>query len=222
MNKPMIKYEYKEMLANSAKRFRYDECGPAMDSGDMSIRDVENGLIYIYPRPHEGFEITSWADLKPEDIVVVDDDGNLMEDNGYLATGELPMHLAIYKARPDCHVILHTHPLWSSVFAATGKDVPCCLAEQALYLGGGTKCTPYALVGSKQLGDYIVEALGQDKRTALMRNHGSVVIGNSFAEVFELSRYLEHAAQVAVMGQLFGGVETFSARPEDFLDPSLI
>ena len=64
--------------------------------------------------------------------------------------------------------------------------------------------------------------LGADKRTALMRNHGSVVIGNSFAEVFELSRYLEHAAQVAVMGQLFGGVETFSARPEDFLDPSLI
>lgn len=222
MSKPMIKYEYKEMVANSAKRFRSDECGPAMDSGDMSIRDVESGLIYIYPRPHEGFEITNWADLKPEDIVVVDSDGNLMEDNGYLATVELPMHIAIYKARPDCHVILHSHPLWSSIFAAAGKDVPCCLAEQALYLGGGTKCTPYALVGSKQLGDYIVEALGQDKRTAMIRNHGSVIIGNSFTEVFELSRYLEHAAQVAVLGELLGGVETFSAKPEDFLDACLL
>ena len=132
------------------------------------------------------------------------------------------MHLAIYKARPDCHVILHSHPLWSSIFAAAGKDVPCCLAEQALYLGGGTKCTPYALVGSKQLGDYIVEALGQDKRTAMIRNHGSVIIGNSFTEVFELSRYLEHAAQVAVLGELLGGVETFSAKPEDFLDACLL
>ena len=56
----------------------------------------------------------------------------------------------------------------------------------------------------------------------MIRNHGSVIIGNSFTEVFELSRYLEHAAQVAVLGELLGGVETFSAKPEDFLDACLL
>lgn len=220
MNKPVVKWEYKELIAASAKRFYSGHCSPAMDSGDMSIRDVESGYIYIYPRPHDGFEITSWDLLKPENVVVVDSEGNYIEDNGYLATVELPMHLAIYKARPDIHVILHSHPIWSSIFCATGKNIPLSLAEQAIYLGGETICAEYGLVGSKELGDNIVKALGKEKRAALMRNHGSVVIGNSFAEVFALSDYLEHGAQVTVLGELLGGVIPMD--PDNVFDPSLL
>ena len=66
MSNSKVKWEYKELIAGSAKRFYGDHCSPAMDSGDMSIKDMETGLIYIYPRPHDGFEITSWDLLKPE------------------------------------------------------------------------------------------------------------------------------------------------------------
>ena len=38
-----VKYEYKEMLAASAKRFYGDHCSPGFDSGDISIRDLETG-----------------------------------------------------------------------------------------------------------------------------------------------------------------------------------
>jgi L-fuculose-phosphate aldolase len=219
MSKVKPKIEYKEMLAASAKRFYEKKCTPGMDSGDMSIRDVETGYIYIYPRPHEGFNITSWDVLKPENIAVVDMDGNYIEDE-YMATVELPMHLEIYKARPEITVILHSHPLWSSVFAACGKNIPLSLAEQALFLGGEIICAEYGTVGSMAIAKNIVAALGKDKRAALMRNHGSVVLGNSFDEVFALSDFLEHGAQVILFGKLLGGV--IEVAPDNILDPSIM
>ena len=87
-------------------------------------------------------------------------------------------------------------------------------------MGGEIICAEYGLVGSQEIADNVVMALGKDKRAALMRNHGSVVLGNSFAEVFALSDYLEHGAQVAIFGQLLGGV--IEVAPDNILDPSLL
>ena len=74
-----VKYEYKEMLAASAKRFYGDHCSPGFDSGDISIRDLETGYIYAYPNMKPGFKVYNWGELKPENIAVVDIDGNLIE-----------------------------------------------------------------------------------------------------------------------------------------------
>jgi L-fuculose-phosphate aldolase len=214
-----VKIEYKQIMAASAKRFYEKHLSPGFDSGDMSIRDMDTGYIYIYPNPKQNFVLYNWAELKPENIAVVDIDGNYIEKE-YQATVELPMHLAIYKARPETQVILHSHPIWSSMFAASGKNIPLILAEQSLFLGGEIICAEYGLVGSKDLGEKIVKALGAKKNAALMRNHGSVVIGKSIEEVFSRSDFLEHGAQVAVFCQLLGG--PIEVAPDNILDPSLM
>lgn len=214
-----IKIEYKQMLAATAKRFYEKHLSPGFDSGDISIRDMETGYIYAYPTPKENFVLYNWAELKPENIAVLDIDGNYIEDY-YHATCEIPMHLAIYRARPETQVILHSHPIWSSVFAACGKNIPIALAEQSLFLGGEIICAEYGLVGSTDLGDKIVIALGKEKKAALMRNHGSVVIGKSIEEVFALSDFLEHGALVCLFGQLLGGV--IEVAPDNILDPSML
>ena len=216
MNK--VKVEYKQLLAATGKRFYEKHFSPGFDSGDMSIRDMETGYIYSYPRPKENFELYNWGELKPENIAVIDIDGNLIE-NYFEPTIEIPMHISIYRARPETQVILHSHPLWSSIYACCGKDIPLTLAEQGLFLGGETICAEYGLAGSKELGDYIIKALGKERKTALLRNHGSVVIGSSIEEVFALSDFLEHGAQVAIFGQLLGGVIPVSM--DNILDPSL-
>ena len=91
----------------------------------MCIRDS----IYICPRPNASFDIRpDWRVIKAEHICVCDGEGNLVEDNGFLPTVELPMHLAIYKARPEVNAIVHSHPLYSSAFAVTGEDIPFLLS----------------------------------------------------------------------------------------------
>jgi len=214
-----VKFEYKEMLAASAKRFYHDHCSPGFDSGDMSIRDPDTGYIYAYPNPKPGFRLFNWAELKPENIAVLDIDGNYIETD-YEATIEIPMHLAIYKARPETQAILHSHPRWSAIFACARKNIPLTLAEQGLFLGGETRCAKYAPAGSTELAEYIVEALGKDKKAALLANHGAVVIGQSISEVFALSDFLEHSAMVALLSNLIGGA--VEVEPDKILDPKLM
>ena len=215
-----IRQEYKEMIAIGAKRFYETKLTPAMDSGDLSIRDEETGYIYICPRPGENFEIYDWSVLKAENVCVLDADGNLAEDVGLLPTVEAPMHVAIYKNRPGINAIIHGHPIYSSVFAVTGMNIPITLAEQALFLGGEIICAEYGLVGSKQIADNIVEALKPNKMAALMRNHGSVALGKNLKEAFAVADMLEHGAHVTIMAMAIGKIIKISS--DDILDPSLL
>lgn len=219
MNK--IKREYKQIVASYAEKFISHKFSPGMDSGDWSMKDSETGYIYICPRPNDFVDIIpNWSVLKDENVCVVDSDGNLVEDNGLLPTVELPMHLAIYKARKNVFGIVHSHPIYSSAFAATGENIPVLLAEQALFLGGEIVCAEYGVVGSKKLGEYIVEALGIEKKAALMRNHGSVVVGKDLREAFVLADMLEHGAIVAILSKVVGKPIVVSM--DNILDPSLI
>jgi L-fuculose-phosphate aldolase len=217
MNK--VKTEYKQMLAATAKRFYEKRLSPAFDAGDISMRDMESGLVYAYPNPKGNFMFYNWTELKPENIAVLDMKGNLVE-NEYIPTCEIPMHLAIYEARPEVQVILHSHPIWSSIFAACGKNIPLSLAEQAVHLGGEIICAEYGLVGSTDLANKVVKALGKVNKAALLKNHGTVVIAQSIEEAFALSDILEHGAQIAVFGQILGGV--LSVDVDNILDPSLL
>lgn len=214
-----VKFEYKEMLAASAKQFYTDHCSPAFDSGDMSIRDLETGYIYAYPNMKPGFRVYDWTELKAENIAVIDEEGNLVEEE-YEPTIEIPMHLAIYKARPETQVILHSHPIWSSIYACARKTIPLTLAEQGLFLGGETPCAEYAPAGAVAVGTNIVKALGKEHNSALLANHGAVVLAGSISEAFARSKFLEHSAQVAVFAELIGGAVPITMK--EVLDPSLM
>ena len=218
--KSKVRYEYKVMIAEGAHLFFEKKLTPGMDSGDLSFYDRESGLIYICPRPNENLEITDWGVLRPEDVCVIDIDNNCVEGGILLPTVESPTHLAIYRARPEINAIVHSHPIWSSSFAITGKDIPLALAEQSLFLGGEVRCAEYGLVGSETLANNIVKALGADRNAALMRNHGAVAIGKTLKEAFVLADFVEHGAQVAIMAKLLG--EIIEIEPDNILDPSLI
>lgn len=215
-----VRYEFKLMVASYAKPFVEKKFTPGMDSGDWSMRDSETGLIYVCPRPNASFDIRpDWTVIKAEHICVCDLDGNLVEDNGFLPTVELPMHLAIYRARPEVNAIVHSHPLYSSAFAVTGQDIPFLLAEQGLFLGGDTRCAEYGLVGSTDLADKIVAALEGGRRSALLRNHGAVTVGKDLEEAFILADFLEHGAYVAFMAKSVG--TPIALTLDNILDPGL-
>jgi len=216
----MIKQKLREEVACATRLFWEKDLTPGQDSGDVSLRDADTGLIYICPRPKPGvLHIPSWEIIEAEHIVVIDSKGEVVDDSGLLATVEAPMHLAIYEARPDTNAIVHSHAVWSSAFAVTGKNIPLILAEQSLRLGGEVECAEYGPVGSDELARYIVAALGNDKHAALMMNHGAVCLGGTFEEAFIVSDFLEKGAKTALLGGVLGNLIT--RRPDEILDASL-
>ncbi len=201
----MINEKIREMVLEYTYKLVDSRLSTSLDSGDLSFRDPETGLIYIDPRPSLSLEIKSWKSISLEDIVVLTIDGEIISSKeDRFPTVEWPMHRAIYMAKPEIHAIVHSHPLYSSAFAVCGMDIPAVLAEQELYVGGDVRCAEYGSVGSQQLADNILEALGSHK-AALLRNHGAIYIGDSLENAFIVAEYTEKGAQTVQMALAMGG-----------------
>jgi L-fuculose-phosphate aldolase len=216
-----IRQELREEVAAATRLFWEKGLTPGRDAGDTSLRDAKTGLIYICPRPKPNvLKIPNWGMIKAEHIVVIDHEGKLVDDSDLLPTVEAPMHLSIYRARPDVNAIVHSHAVWSSTFAVTGRNIPVILSEQSLRLGGEVICAAYGKVGSEEIARNIVAALGTNKMAALMQNHGAVAVGINFEEAFINSDFLEKGAKVALLGGLLGPL--IVRKSDDILDDSLL
>ena len=72
--------------------------------GNVSGIDRERGLIVIKP---SGVE---YDEMKAEDLVVVDMDGNIVEGS-LRPSSDTPTHIELYKAFPNIKGVVHTHSL---------------------------------------------------------------------------------------------------------------
>lgn len=196
-----------EETARATRLFWEKGLTTGRDSGDLSIMDPDTGLIYIDPRPNETFAIPNWGVIKAEDIIVMDIDGNVVHaNNGKQPTVEAPMHLHIYRARPEIKAIVHPHGIFSSAFAAARRDIPMVVYEFN-FAGGDVKCAKYAKAGTEELAKNIIEALGEKRKAALLANHGSVALGVDIADAFNVAEYLEKMAQVGIYAAVLGNVQ---------------
>lgn len=101
--------------------------------GNVSGIDRESGLFVIKP---SGVE---YEELKPEDLVVMDLNGNKVE--GKLnPSSDTKTHLELYKAFPEIGGIVHTHSLHAVAWAQSRRDIPCYGTTHADYFYGDIPC----------------------------------------------------------------------------------
>lgn len=101
--------------------------------GNVSGIDRESGLFVIKP---SGVE---YEELKPEDLVVMDLNGNKVE--GELnPSSDTKTHLELYKAFPEIGGIVHTHSLHAVAWAQSRRDIPCYGTTHADYFYGDIPC----------------------------------------------------------------------------------
>ena len=206
----MINKKLKEEVANTTVLFWEKGLSTGRDAGDTSLRDPATNLIYICPQPTEKLKIKNWGTITSDQIVVINMANEVVDGSDLLPSLEAPMHIAIYKNRPEINAIVHSHAVWSTVFAITGKNIQLVDAEMDEFLGGEVICAKYAEVATKELADNVLKALGKNKFAALMRNHGSVCIGKDFEEAFNVSDFLEKSAKTVLHGHLLGGVIAYN------------
>ena len=166
--------------------------------GNVTVRDPETGYVYLSPSG------MPYRTLVADDIVVVRLDGTRVEGERK-PTIESEMHLAIYRARPECNAVIHTHPIYSTAFSAMGEDIPLLLDEAAQVLGDVVRTTAYALPGSQELADECVKALGDKAMACLLRSHGAVCLGKNLEQAFGNSTVLEATAQIYSIIRSMGG-----------------
>jgi L-ribulose-5-phosphate 4-epimerase len=101
--------------------------------GNVSGIDVEKKLFVIKPSgvPYE--------ELKVEDMVVVDLDGNKVEGR-YNPSSDTATHAVLYRRFPKIGGIVHTHSAWATSWAQAGRSIPCYGTTHADYMYGEIPC----------------------------------------------------------------------------------
>ena len=155
----------------------------AWTSGNVSARDAQSGLVVIKP---SGIR---FADLTPENMVIVDLDGKLVEGD-YKPSSDTASHCYIYRHRPDVNGVVHTHSRYATAFAVLGREIPCVTTAMADEFGGPIPLGGFALIGGEEVGQKVIEALeGSPSYACILQNHG----------VFAVGPTVEKAVQAAVM-----------------------
>ncbi len=170
-------------------------------SGNVSGRDPHTGLVVIKPSG------VLFEDLTPENMVVVDLDGNIVEGNLSYST-DTATHLYVYRHRPDVGGVVHTHSTFATAFAAVGRSIPVYLTAIADEFGCPIPCGGYARIGGEEIGKEMLRAIG-DAPAILMKNHGVFSIGKGPMQALkaavlteDIARTVWHALQIGQPDEL--------------------
>ena len=170
-------------------------------AGNVSIRlNDPDGRELIAITPNDRY----YDILTLDDIVVVDFDGQRVE--GELNTSvETMLHIGVYKARKKVNAVMHVHPVYASIVAVSGLEIPPILEDQVTYLGGQIKLAQYALSGTDELAKNVISALGTNN-AVLMANHGALSVGRNMREAYTNCAMLEKTAKIFVYSRLGSGI----------------
>ena len=104
-------------------------------AGNISAR-MPDGSICITPSS------VDYDAMTLEDLCLVDLDGEQIEGERGPSSEKL-LHLAIYKAFDDVQSVIHSHPVYATMFAIARKPIPPCIDEFSIYVGGEVPVTEY-------------------------------------------------------------------------------
>jgi L-fuculose-phosphate aldolase len=173
-------------------------------AGNVSVRSDD--LVAVTP---SGLR---YAELTPELVGVHQLDGTAVE--GPLApTSELPLHLAIYAARPEVGAIVHTHSPAATALSTLVEEIPSVHYYVAMF-GGPVVVARYATYGTEELARNVVDAL-RGRTGCLMGNHGAVTVGPELVSAQDKSVYLEWLSDVYLRASSAGSPRLLPAAEID-------
>lgn len=185
--------------------------------GNVSGIDREKGLVVIKPSG------VDYDVMKPEDMVVVDLQGNVVE--GQLKpSSDTPTHLALYRAWPEIGGVVHTHSTFATAWSQAGLDIPNIGTTHADYFHEAIPCTAdmteKEVKGAYELetGNVIIKRFeGMNPMHTpgvLVKNHGPFSWGKDPHDAVHNAVVMEQVAKMASIA--------FAANPNLTMNPLLV
>lgn len=205
-----------------AENLRLKEYGlVVLTWGNVSALSPDCKYVVIKPSG------VSYADMKPEDMTVVDMDGNIVEGS-LRPSSDLPTHLELYRSFPAAHGVVHTHSCYATARAQAESELKCYGTTHADYFHGAVPCTRLLTKDEiesdyeKNTGLVIVETfaeLGIDPEAVpavLVAKHGPFTWGETPEKAAENALVLEECCKTAFMTELINN--SFNPAPQYLLD----
>lgn len=191
--------------------------------GNVSGIDREQGRIVIKP---SGVE---YAKMSPDDMVVVDMNGNVVEGK-YKPSSDLATHIELYNADQRIGGVVHTHSRMATSFSQSGQSIPAFGTTHADYFYGEIPCTrpltKTEISGEyeKETGKVIVETFMSNEidfihiPAVLVHEHGPFTWGETPAEAVYHAVVLEEVANMALSTILLKASKKQTPMSNELLD----
>lgn len=182
--------EIKEAKAELIKQAKYlsDKNLTAGSGGNISTRVGDKILISTAG--------SMFSDLTENDIAIVDKNGKSLDT--HKPSSETPMHLEIYKQRPDVNAIIHYHPVYATVYAIANKTMLPNILPHTTKHFHDLKVAPYKNAGSEELATETAKELGTSE-AILLGNHGALVVGKTLKIAAKTADSLENYAHISYL-----------------------
>lgn len=170
--------------------------------GNVSGIDRKENLIVIKPSG------VSYDDMQPNDMVVVDLNGKVIEGK-FKPSSDTLTHIELYKAFPEIGGIVHTHSTYAVAWAQALKAIPALGTTHADHFYGEIPCTRILTQEEvdrgyeKETGMVIVEAFKNINPVhmpgVLVGNHGPFAWGTNAGKAVYNAVVLEEVARMALL-----------------------
>src|ERR671922_2519489 len=189
-----------------AGRRLYARAYVASNDGNISARLDDKRLITTPKSVSKGF-------MTPDMMVIVDYEGNKLGGDRE-ASSELPMHLEIYRNRPDVNGVVHAHPPLATGFAVAGIPLTRAVLAEVVTTLGSIPIAEYATPSTKELPDAVRKYV-KAHDGMLLANHGALTLGADVYAAYYKMETIEHFAKISLVARLLGG-ERLLSREEVF------
>jgi L-fuculose-phosphate aldolase len=153
-------------------------------SGNISVRHGDGLLITPTSIPYES--------MTQDQIVFMGLDGSHAKTQK--PSSEWRFHLDILRSRSEVDAVVHAHPIYCTILAIMGLEIPPIHYMIAVAGGDNIRCAPYATYGTPELSAHALKAL-EDRQACLLDHHGMIAVGPSLAKAMWLAVEVETLAR---------------------------
>jgi L-fuculose-phosphate aldolase len=140
--------------------------------------------------------------MTPDMMVIVDYSGKKISGDRE-PSSELPMHLEIYRNRPDVNAVVHAHPPLATGFAVAGIPLTRAVLAEVITTLGSIPIAEYGTPSTKELPDAVRKYI-KAHDGMLLANHGAVTCGPDVMAAYYKMETIEHFAKISLVARLLG------------------
>jgi L-fuculose-phosphate aldolase len=178
-----------------AGRRLYARAYVASNDGNISARLDDHRLITTPKSVSKGF-------MTPDMMVIVDLEGKKVAGDRDPST-ELPMHLEVYRNRPDVNAVVHAHPPLATGFAVAGIPLTRAVLAEVITTLGSIPIAAYGTPSTAELPEAVRKYI-KAHDGMLLANHGAVTCGPDVMAAYYKMETIEHFAKISLVARLLG------------------
>jgi len=167
----------------------------ASNDGNISVRLDERRLVTTPKSVSKGF-------MTPDMMVVVDMEGRKVAGEREPST-ELPMHLEVYRNRPDVNAVVHAHPPLATGFAVAGIPLTRAVLAEVITTLGSIPIAEYGTPSTAELPEAVRKYI-KAHDGLLLANHGAVTCGPNVMAAYYKMETIEHFAKISLVARMLG------------------